>query len=136
MRFRTRPADDAPDINFIPLIDVLLVIVIFLAVSTTFTKERVLDVLLPQAQTQTEVPSSIDITISADGQVAVGQRVLAEVTVEALTAAIAALAASNLEQVVIIRADANATHQAVVNAMQAARLAGIRKLSLAAQVTD
>jgi biopolymer transport protein ExbD len=136
MRFRTRPADDAPDINFIPLIDVLLVIVIFLAVSTTFSKERVLDVLLPQAQTQTEVPASIDVTISADGQVAVGQRVLTDVTVEALTAAIAGLAASNLEQVVIIRADANATHQAVVNAMQAARLAGIRKLSLAAQVTD
>jgi biopolymer transport protein ExbD len=136
MRFRTRPAGDDPDINFIPLIDVLLVIVIFLAVSTTFSKERVIDVLLPQAQTQTEMPSAIDITISADGQVAVGQRVLTDVTVEALTAAIASLASSDSDQVVIIRADANATHQAVVNAMQAARLAGIRKLSLAAQVAD
>jgi len=136
MRFRTRPADDDPDINFIPLIDVLLVIVIFLAVSTTFSKERVIDVLLPQAQTQTETPTAIDITISSDGQVAIGQRVLADVTVEALTAAIAALAGSDSDQVVIIRADANATHQAVVNAMQAARLAGIRKLSLAAQVAD
>jgi len=136
MRFRTRPADDDPDINFIPLIDVLLVIVIFLAVSTTFSKERVIDVLLPQAQTQTETPTAIDITISSDGQVAIGQRVLTDVTVEALTAAIAALAGSDSDQVVIIRADANATHQAVVNAMQAARLAGIRKLSLAAQVAD
>jgi biopolymer transport protein ExbD len=136
MKFRTRPADDAPDINFIPLIDVLLVIVIFLAVSTTFSKERVIDVLLPQAQTQTEISKSIEITLSADGQVAIGQRVLMEVTVEALTAAIVAVAGSDLEQVVVIRADANATHQSVVNAMQAVRLAGIRKLSLAAQVAN
>jgi len=136
MKFRTRPADDAPDINFIPLIDVLLVIVIFLAVSTTFSKERVIDVLLPQAQIQTEISKSIEITLSADGQVAIGQRVLMEVTVEALTAAIVAVAGSDLEQVVVIRADANATHQSVVNAMQAVRLAGIRKLSLAAQVAN
>lgn len=136
MRLRARPADDAPDINFIPLIDVLLVIVIFLAVSTTFTRERLIDVSLPQAQTQVEVPAAIEVTIGADGQVAIGERVLADVSVLAITQALAALAARDVEPVVVIRADANATHQAVVNAMQAARLAGLRKVSLAAQVTD
>lgn len=136
MRIRARAADDAPDINFIPLIDVLLVIVIFLAVSTTFTRERIIDVILPQAQTQVQTPSAIEVTIAADGQVAVAQRLLPDVSVQALAEALSALVVTETDQMVLIRADANATHQSVVNAMQAARLAGVRKVSLAAQVAD
>jgi biopolymer transport protein ExbD len=136
MHLRAKYTDDSPDINFIPLIDVLLVIVIFLAVSTTFTQERALDVLLPQAQSAVELPASISITITADGQVAVEQRVLESADVTSIVGALLALERSDNERVVIIRADANASHQAVVTAMQAARLAGIDRISLAAQVAD
>lgn len=136
MHLRAKYTDDSPDINFIPLIDVLLVIVIFLAVSTTFTQERALDVMLPQAQSMVELPASISITIAADGQIAVDQRVLENADVSAITAALVALDGAGTERIVVIRADANATHQAVVTAMQAARLAGIDKISLAAQVAD
>lgn len=139
MHLRAKHADDSPDINFIPLIDVLLVIVIFLAVSTTFTQERALDVSLPQAQSAVEMPASISITIAADGQVAVDQRVLESTDLSAIVAALTAAGArdgSGPEKVVVIRADANATHQSVVTAMQAARLAGLNKISLAAQVAD
>ncbi len=139
MHLRAKHADDSPDINLIPLIDVLLVIVIFLAVSTTFTQERALDVSLPQGQSAVEIPASISITIAADGQVAVDQQVLESTNVSAIVAALTAAAArdgSSLEKTVVIRADANATHQAVVTAMQAARLAGLNKISLAAQVAD
>jgi len=136
MHLRAKDTDDSPDINFIPLIDVLLVIVIFLAVSTTFTQERALDVLLPQAQSDVELPQAINLTISADGQVAVDQRVLESAELDSLVAAIARIGDASSERIVVIRADANASHQAVVTAMQAARLAGIDKISLAAQVND
>ncbi|MFO7746668.1 MAG: biopolymer transporter ExbD [Orrella sp.] len=136
MHLRAKDTDDSPDINFIPLIDVLLVIVIFLAVSTTFTQERALDVLLPQAQSDVELPQAINLTISADGQVAVDQRVLESAELDSLVAAIARIGDASSERIVVIRADANASHQAVVTAMQAARLAGIEKISLAAQVSD
>ena len=139
MQLRAKHADDFPEINFIPLIDVLLVIVIFLAVSTTFTQERALDVSLPQAQSAVEISGSISITIAADGQIAVDQRVLESTDVLAIAAALTAAVAQNgsgPEKMVVIRADANATHQTVITAMQAARLAGLNKISLATQVAD
>lgn len=135
MYIRRKNDADAPDINFIPLIDVLLVIVIFLAVSTSFTQERVLEVLLPQAQSESEVPSAITLTITADGQVAIDDRILSELTIESVASAIAAQA-RGADVAVIIRADARATHQAVVTAMQAASRAGIQRLSFAAQAVD
>lgn len=135
MRIRRSIPSDAPDINFIPLIDVLLVIVIFLAVSTTFTQERVMEVVLPKAQTQTESPTSITLTVAADGQMAVNEQVLADITVESIAATLSNLARGE-DVALIIRADANATHQAVVTAMQAASRAGIQRLSFAAQMAD
>lgn len=135
MYIRRKNDADAPDINFIPLIDVLLVIVIFLAVSTSFTQERVLEVLLPQAQSESEVPSAITLTITADGQVAIDDRILPELTIESVASAIAAQT-RGADIAVIIRADARATHQAVVTAMQAASRAGIQRLSFAAQAVD
>jgi biopolymer transport protein ExbD len=86
-----------------------------------------------------EIPASISITIAADGRVAVDQRVLESTDVSDIAAALTAAASrdgSGPEKIVVIRADANATHQAVVTAMQAARLAGLNKISLATQVAD
>lgn len=135
MQIRRRSPSDSPDINLIPLIDVLLVIVIFLAVSTTFTQERVMEVLLPKAESQAQMPTAITLTVGADGQMAVNDRVLPEVNVQAIADALSSLASGD-DVALVIRADANATHQAVVTAMQAASRAGIQKLSFAAQVAD
>jgi len=135
MRIRQRAALDEPDINFIPLIDVLLVIVIFLAVSTTFAQERVLEVLLPQAQTDAPAPNAISLTIDPEGRMAVNDRLLPQSTLRAVTEALRQQAAGQ-DVSLIIRADGNASHQSVVTAMQAARQAGIEKLGFAAQVTD
>lgn len=135
MRIRQRTADDEPDINFIPLIDVLLVIVIFLAVSTTFTQERVLEVLLPEAQTDAPAPSAISLTIDAEGRMAVNDQLLPQATLRVVAHALREQAAGQ-DVSLIIRADGNASHQSVVTAMQAARQAGIDKLGFAAQVTD
>lgn len=135
MQIRRRSPSDDPDINFIPLIDVLLVIVIFLAVSTTFTQERVMEVMLPKAQTEAEVPAALTLTVASDGQMALNDRVLTDITVESIAQALL-MAADGQDVALIIRADANATHQAVVTAMQAAGRAGIQKLSFAAQVAD
>jgi len=134
MRIRSSPSDDAPDINFIPLIDVLLVIVIFLAVSTSFTQERALEILLPQSQAESALPQTIEIVIAADGRIAIDQQLLEEVTIDRLRDLLIATARQSEASVVVIRADANATHQSVITAMQAARLAGIEKISFAAQV--
>ncbi len=135
MHIRRRNDSDNPDINFIPLIDVLLVIVIFLAVATTFTQERVLEVLLPQAQSESETPDALVLTITADGQVALDERLLPEVTLEAIAVELAARAQGQ-DLAVVIRADANASHQSVITAMQAVRRAGLQKLSFAAQIAD
>jgi biopolymer transport protein ExbD len=135
MHIRRRNDSDSPDINFIPLIDVLLVIVIFLAVATTFTQERVLEVLLPQAQTDVQAPDSLTLTITADGQIALDDRLLPEMTLEAIALALTAQAQGQ-DVAVVIRADANATHQSVVTAMQAVRRAGLQKLSFATQMAD
>jgi len=135
MRIRYRSADHDPDINFIPLIDVLLVIVIFLAVSTTFTQERVMEVLLPQAQVDAPVPDALTLTIDADGRMAINDRLLPQATLEAVADALSQQARGQAVSL-IIRADANATHQSVVTAMQAARRAGIDQLGFAAQVAD
>jgi biopolymer transport protein ExbD len=135
MRIRQRAALDEPDINFIPLIDVLLVIVIFLAVSTTFAQERVLEVLLPQAQTDAPAPNAISLTIDPEGRMAVNDRLLPQSTLRAVAEALRQQAAGQ-DVSLIIRADGNASHQSVVTAMQAARQAGIDKLGFAAQVTD
>lgn len=136
MRIRARHRHDSPDINFIPLIDVLLVIVIFLAVSTTFTQERALDILLPQAQTDAQVPDAISISISADGRIAINEKVLPDATVETIRASLRILSDNPADATVIIRADANASHQSVVTTMQAAKQAGFQKLGLAAQVGE
>lgn len=135
MHIRRRNDSDNPDINFIPLIDVLLVIVIFLAVATTFTQERVLEVLLPQAQSDSETPEALVLTITADGQVALDDRLLPEITLEAIAVELAARAQGQ-DLAVVIRADANASHQSVITAMQAVRRAGLQKLSFAAQIAD
>lgn len=136
MRIRPRHFDEPPEINLIPLIDVLLVIIIFLAVSTTFSVERSIEVTLPQAQTQGDLPEALELTITADGQFALQGRLLADNAQQTLINSLRGTADLGEQTVLIIRADANATHQSVVSAMQAARAAGLSRISFAARTSD
>lgn len=138
MNFRKgRPREDL-EINLIPFIDVLLVIVIFLMVTTTYSKFTALQVTLPTADAQKalEQPFEINIAIDASGRYAINNKRIpardAQGLAEEMQAAVQA-SGSQRDPVIIINADALATHQTVVNVMEAARLEGYPKLTFAAQ---
>ncbi|HEY1089504.1 MAG TPA: biopolymer transporter ExbD [Burkholderiaceae bacterium] len=134
MKFRARRSEE-PEINLIPFIDVLLVILIFLMLSTTYSKFTELQVNLPTADAEKmkDRPNEIIVAVSADGRYAVNQQVVAGRTPEQLAAALRAAANGNAEAVVIVSADAASAHQSVVNVMDAARRAGLARLSFATQ---
>lgn len=136
MRIRTRHFDEPPEINLIPLIDVFLVVIIFLTISTTFAFDRGVQVNLPKAQTQTDLPDALELTITDNGLYAVNGQLLDTNTPEALTGVLSQLSTAREQPVLIIRADANATHQNVINAMQAARHAGLSRITFAARLPD
>ncbi len=135
MKFsKHREAD--PEINLIPFIDVLLVILIFLMLSTTYSKFTELQVTLPTANAEVpkENPREIIVAVSADGRFSINRKALDARNVETVTAELAAASNGNANAVVIISADAAAPHQAVVTVMDAARRAGLPKLTFAAQL--
>ena len=132
MRFHSRTTSE-PEINLIAFIDVLLVILIFLMVSTTFSKFSALKLSLPTATTNPEQaqPKTVSVAIDASGSVTVDSRRLGLIEPKALAAALKQVVGANTDSVVEIHADAMATHQSVVNVMEAARLAGLQRLSFA-----
>jgi biopolymer transport protein ExbD len=138
MNFRKgRPREDL-EINLIPFIDVLLVIVIFLMVTTTYSKFTALQVTLPTADAQKalEQPFEINIAIDANGRYAINNKRIAARDAQGLSEEMQAVvrsSGSKADPVIIINADALATHQTVVNVMEAARMAGYPKLTFAAQ---
>ncbi|MFM7633205.1 MAG: ExbD/TolR family protein [Betaproteobacteria bacterium] len=133
MKFRKSARRDAPEVNLIAFIDVLLVILIFLMVSTTFSKFSALKLSLPTASTHPEQnqPKTVSVAIDASGCVSVDSRRLGLADPKALAAALRQIAGTDTDSVVEIHADAMATHQSVVNVMEAARLAGLQRLSFA-----
>lgn len=134
MNFRSNAsADDSPDINLIPLIDVLLVILIFLAATTTFTQERQLKISLPQANAEQLTAPSIEVSISQDGRYAIAGVITAA---NELVTRIKAQSSGQTDRALLIRADAMAPHQAVIHAMQAAREAGMSKVHFITQVSQ
>ena len=134
MNFRSNASsDDSPDINLIPLIDVLLVMLIFLAATTTFTRERQLSISLPQANAEQTTVSTIEISIAQDGRFAIAGALISPSN---LVARLKAQRSDQKDSALIIRADAMAPHQAVVHAMQAAREAGINKVHFATQAAQ
>ena len=141
MRFR-RPLDEEPELNLIPLIDVLLIVLIFLAVSTTYSRFAELQITLPSADAAqpTVQPNEINVAVTADGRYAIERQLLASNDVRAFADALRAAnkgpESKNLETtLLIINADAQAPHQAVIGVMEAARLAGIVRISFATQRT-
>ncbi|BEP42336.1 biopolymer transporter ExbD [Variovorax sp. 375MFSha3.1] len=136
MQFR-HGARDEPEINLIPFIDVLLVILIFLMLSTTYSKFTEMQLRLPTADVdaQRDYPKEVIVAVSADGRYSVNKNAVADRSVETVTAALAAAATGGKDSVVIISADATSPHQAVVTVMEAARRAGLMQITFAAQST-
>ncbi|KIQ34485.1 biopolymer transporter ExbD [Variovorax paradoxus] len=136
MQFR-HGARDEPEINLIPFIDVLLVILIFLMLSTTYSKFTEMQLRLPtaDADAQRDYPKEVIVTVSADGRYTVNKAAVADRNVNTVAAALGAAATGGKDSVVIISADASSPHQAVVTVMEAARRAGLMQITFAAQST-
>jgi biopolymer transport protein ExbD len=134
MNFRTTSREE-PEINLIPFIDVLLVVLIFLMLSTTYSKFTELQVKLPVAdvEAQRDYPKEVIVSVSSDGAYAVNAATVAGRSPEALASAILAAAKAGAETVVIINADASARHQSVVTVMEGARRAGLTQITFATQ---
>lgn len=137
MNFRGRSGSrEEPEINFIPLIDLLLVILIFLMVTTTYSRYSELQVNLPQAEGKSDEKKQTElrVEVSRDGAYRVNGQAPASGDVVALTALLKAQAAGKSQPVVIVSADAQATHQSVVTVMEAARFANLTQLTFATQM--
>jgi len=130
----TRSRDD-PEINFIPLIDVLLVILIFLMVTTTYQRVAELQITLPEADAEQakQRPKEINVGVDAQGRYVIDKTVFTFTTAAALADTLRQAAGGAKEPVVIINADANATHQSVIHVMEAARMAGYIHITFATQ---
>jgi len=134
LNFRPRRTEE-PEINLIPFIDVLLVVLIFLMLSTTFSKFTEMQLTLPTADAEQmrNRPKEVIITIAADGRYAVDKTALEDRSVDAIASALAGGAPAGGESIVIISADAAAPHQSVISAMEAARRAGLTQITFATQ---
>jgi biopolymer transport protein ExbD len=134
MNFR-KPRPEDPEINLIPFIDVLLVVLIFLMLSTTYSKFTELQITLPvaDAEKSRDRPGEVIVAVAADGRYAVNRKPVDGRSVDALTRELAAAAADTKDPIVIVSADATAAHQSVVNVMDAARRAGLARLTFATQ---
>ncbi len=134
MNFRHRTKEE-PEINLIPFIDVLLVVVIFLMLSTTYSKFTELQIKLPiaDAEQQRDYPKKIIVAVGADGRYAVNKAVVDTRSVDTLAQALLDAAKAGKDSVVIISADALATHQSVIAVMEAARRAGLSQITFATQ---
>ena len=134
MNFRTRHRED-PEINLIPFIDVLLVVLIFVMLTTTYAKFTELKINLPVANAQSTKPrpKELVVVVTADGRYSVDNRSVEGRSVELLAAALTASTGANRDTVIVLTADASATHQSVINVMDAARRAGLSQLTFATQ---
>ena len=133
MNFRRSLRRDEPEINFIPLIDLLLVILIFLMVTTTYNRYRELAVDLPSAagKASPEAPVQILVAVTADGQYRVDSETVGHADPDTLAGILTRAAGDRQNPIVVIHADASASHQSVVNVMESARIAGLARVSFA-----
>ena len=134
MNFRARQKDE-PEINLIPFIDVLLVVLIFLMLSTTYSKFTEMQLRLPVAdvEAQRDYPKEVIVAVSADGRYSINKTPLPDRSVEAVAAALGTAASGSKDSVVIISADASAAHQSVITVMEGARRAGLMQITFATQ---
>jgi biopolymer transport protein ExbD len=134
MNFRPRPKEE-PEINLIPFIDVLLVVLIFLMLTTTYSKFTEMQLKLPvaDAEAQRDYPKEVVVAVASDGRYMVNRQLVAGRSTESVAAALAEAAKAGKETVIIISADATATHQSVITVMEAARRLGLTQVTFATQ---
>lgn len=135
MRLRPRAFREEPEINFIPLIDVLLVILIFLMVTTTYSRFAELQINLPTAEANKapERLDQVDVGVDARGNYFVNKAAVAGTTREAIAAQLKRAAAGMKDPVIVINADAQASHQSVIRVMEAAQVSGYGKITFTIQ---
>ena len=135
MNFQRGKHREEPEINLIPMIDVLLVILIFLMVTTTYTRFAEMQINLPQAEAEKSVekPAVINVGVDATGHYMINNAALLGSGVEAISLALRRAAGDKTEPTIVINADASASHQSVINVMEAARQAGYSRITFATQ---
>jgi len=136
MGFKRKSRLEDPEINFIPLIDVLLVIIIFLIVSTTFSKFSELKINLPTADANLDEEKllPINVTVTKDGQYAINEEILSQKSIDSIEKRLIQIAGNAKDLPVIINADAETPHQSVVNIMEASRRAGLTKITFSTKL--
>jgi len=136
MGFKRKSRLEDPEINFIPLIDVLLVIIIFLIVSTTFSKFSELKINLPTADANPveEKLLPINVTVTKDGQYAINEEILSQNSIDSIEKRLIQIAGNAKDLPIIINADAETPHQSVVNIMEASRRAGLTKITFSTKL--
>ena len=133
MNFQRGKRHEDLEMNLVPLIDVLLVIIIFLVVSATFSRTSELQINLPTAQANVpqEKPLTIEVGVDASGQYVINGKSLSDVSVAGIASALQAAADGGKEPTIIINADAKSTHQSVVDVMEASRTVGYTHITFA-----
>ena len=137
MRFRPGRVREEPEINLVPLIDVMMVILIFLMISTTYSKYTELQINLPtaDAEKQLERPNEISVLVNATGQYVIDKTPVAFSTVSALSDALRRAGGDRRDPIIVISADALASHQSVVRVMEASRVAGYAQITFTTQAS-
>ena len=132
MRIRDHRADDEPEINLIPLIDVMLVLLIFFVVTATFDARSILKLELPRATGEpSDTSKALTVLVNADGRYFVGDREVLRDDLQSLKATLADVAGNDRDGPVLLRADARTPHQAVVTAYEALGQLGFRQVMIA-----
>jgi biopolymer transport protein ExbD len=135
MNFQRGRTREEPEINLIPMIDVLLVILIFMMVTTSYAKFSELQINLPQAggEAAAEQVKPITVAVDASQHYAINNQTVANSEVDSLAASLKSAAGDQTDPTIVINADAKATHQSVINVMEAARRAGYGKITFTTQ---
>lgn len=136
MNFQRGKKHEDLEMNLVPLIDVLLVIIIFLVVSTTFSRVSELQINLPTAEATPpeQKPLIVNVGVDASGHYVVNDKPVSDTTVAGLGIALRQAVGNGKEPTIVINADANSTHQSVVNVMEAARQENYTHINFATQV--
>ncbi len=131
MKFRVRRAD-SPQIEIAPLIDIVFILLIFFVVTSTFIDEAALELELPSAQSGTvQAPvDSISVVITSLNEIHIGENVVPNPTLAVVKSQLQTLISSSNAQRLVVRADANARHETVVIALDAASLLGVSNVTI------
>ncbi|MBC7755147.1 MAG: biopolymer transporter ExbD [Bdellovibrio sp.] len=136
MNFQRGRRHEELEMNLVPLIDVLLVIIIFLVVSATFSRTSELQINLPTAEANSpqDKPLVITVEVDATGRYMVNSKALDSADVASIASALTKAAGDGKEPTIVINADAKTTHQSVINVMEAARQANYTHITFATQI--